>query len=43
MPDGLRLSGYFQVQANLDTGKVAGYYNNTQAKNTFENPLSTQI
>ena len=30
-------------QANLDTGKVAGYYYNTQAKVTFETPLSTQV
>ena len=43
MPNHLKLSGYFKGQANLDTGKVAGYYYNTQAKVTFENPLSTQI
>ena len=41
-PDDLKLIAYFQGQANLDTGKVAGYYYNTHAKVTFENPLSTQ-
>ena len=43
IPEDLKLSEYFQGQANLDTGKVAGYYYYTQAKVTFENPLSTQI
>ena len=43
MPEDLKISRYFQGQANLDTGKVAGYYWNTQAKVTFQNPLSTQI
>ena len=43
MPGDLKLSGYFQGQANLDTGKAVGYYYNMQAKVTFENPLSTQV
>ena len=43
MPIDLNLSEYFQGQGKVDTGKVGGYYYNTQAKVTFENPLSTQI
>ena len=43
IPDDLKLSGYFQRQTNLDTGKVPRYYYNTQAKVTFENSLSIQI
>ena len=43
MPDDMKLSGYFQGQVNLDTGNMAGYYCNAEAKVTFETPLSTQI
>ena len=39
----MKLSGYFQGQANLNTGKVAGYYYDTQAKIAFEIPLSNQV
>ena len=35
----MKPSGYFQGQANLNTGKVAGYYYNTQTKVAFEIPL----
>ena len=38
-PDGLKFTGYFQGQANLDTGKVARYYYNTHARVTSKNPL----
>ena len=37
-----KFTGYFQGQANLNTGKVPGYYYNTHARVTFENPLSNQ-
>ena len=43
MPEDLKLTGYCQGQANLDTGKVAGYYYKPQAKVTFENPIRTQV
>ena len=41
-PNDLKFTGYFQGQANLDTGKVTGYYYNTHARVVFENALSTQ-
>ena len=31
-------TGYFYVQADLNTGKVAGHYYNTHTRVTFENP-----
>ena len=41
-PKNAKFTGYFQGQANLDTGKVEGYYHDTHARETFENPSSTQ-
>ena len=41
-PDDLKFTGQFHGQANLDTGKVAGYYYNIYTRVTFENPSSTQ-
>ena len=34
--------GYFQGQANLNTGKVTGYYYNAQAEVTFADALNPQ-
>ena len=35
-------TGYFHGKVNLNADKVAGYYYNTHAKVTFENPPSNQ-
>ena len=38
-----KFTGYFWGQANLATGKLAGYYNNTHTRVTYENPMSNQV
>ena len=37
-----KFTGYFQGQANIDTGKAAGYYYNTLIRVTFKQPSSNQ-
>ena len=37
-----KFTGYFQGQVNLNTGKMAGYYYNTNTRATFKNTLSKQ-
>ena len=40
--ENLKITGYFHEQANLGTGKVAGYYYNTHTRVTFKHPSSNQ-
>ena len=37
-----KFTGFFQGQANLNTGRVAGYYYNTCTKVAFKNPPAYQ-
>ena len=37
-----KFTGFFQGEANLNTGRVAGYYYNTHTRVAFKDPLPNQ-